>query len=84
MRLAEAGPWWDTLPVPAPDTAERDELDAMTLALVEAGGVRIDLQMRVRRDLEAQGLPVTRAAVIRGAYTLLEQHRRTGSASGAA
>ena len=84
MRLAEAGPWWDTLPAPAPGTAERDELNAMTLALVEAGGVRVDLQMRARRDLEAQGLPVTRAAVIRGAYTLLEQHRRTGSASGAA
>jgi hypothetical protein len=76
MRVAEAGPWWDEPPVTDQATAgtrEANDVDprAMELVLLEAGGVRIELQMRARRALELAGVPVTRNAVIRGAYRLL-------------
>lgn len=67
MRVAEAGPWWDE----APAASAGADLDAMAQALLEADGVRVQLQLQARRDLEARGLPVTRSAVIRGAYRLL-------------
>jgi hypothetical protein len=92
MRVAEAGPWWDespTTPEATDDATETDGVDlrAMELALLEAGGVRIELQTRARRTLEEAGVPVTRNAVIRGAYRLLADHDATtadGSSGGAA
>jgi hypothetical protein len=75
MRVAEAGPWWDEPPASeAPGDAADPygvDLRAMELALLEAPGVRIELQVRARRALEEAGIPVTRNAVIRGAYRLL-------------
>ena len=72
MRVAEAGPWWDepTTTQERPD-ADGVNLRAMEVALLEAGGMRIELQMRARRALEETGIPLTRNAVIRGAYRLL-------------
>jgi hypothetical protein len=91
MRVAEAGPWWDEPPTTNEATADPTDLNcvdlrAMELALLEAGGVRIELQMRARRALEQAGIPVTRNAVIRGAYRLLTEHNATpqGNSSGAA
>ena len=69
MRVAEAGPWWDE----PPTASDGPDLDAMAQALLEADGVRVQLQLQARRELEARGLPVTRAAVIRGAYRLLTE-----------
>jgi hypothetical protein len=68
MRVAEAGPWWDE---PTDGGIDPDELAAMEAALLEAGGARIELQKRARRDLEAAGMPLTRAAVTARAYDLL-------------
>lgn len=54
---------------------------------MEAGGARIELQTRARRAMEEAGIPVTRNAVIRGAYRLLldrdavAEHGRDGAAS---
>jgi hypothetical protein len=92
MRVAEAGPWWDEPTAThqgTDDASDPDAVDlrAMELALLEAGGVRIELQTRARRALEEAGLPVTRNAVIRGAYRLLADHDATtahGSSGGAA
>jgi hypothetical protein len=82
MRVAEAGPWWDEPPPAsqAPGDAAGPngaDLRAMELALLEAGGVRIELQVRARRALEQAGIPVTRSAVIRGAYRLFADHDAT-------
>jgi hypothetical protein len=92
MRVAEAGPWWDEPPTTdeATDNATEPggvDLRTMELALLEAGGVRIEMQTRARRTLEDAGIPVTRSAVIRGAYRLLldreaaTTHGRSGGAA---
>ena len=80
MRLAEAGPWWDETPESNPRDHDRD-LESMELALLESGGIRIELQLQARRALQSAGLPITRAAVTRGAYDLLA---KSGNATGAA
>jgi hypothetical protein len=82
MRVAEAGPWWDepTTTHEATDAASEPnavDLRAMELALLEAGGVRIELQTRARRALDEAGVPVTRNAVVRGAYRLLLDREAT-------
>ena len=77
MRLAEAGPWWDEVPPAGPD----GDIAAMEQALLEAGGARVDLQVQARRDLERQGMPVTRVGVIRGAFRLLNERSETGGAA---
>ena len=77
MRLAEAGPWWDEAPADQPG----EDLAAMERALLEAGGARVDLQVQARRELERQGMPVTRAGVIRGAFHLLTQPSKKGGAA---
>lgn len=74
MRLAEAGPWWDE----APSNEPEGDIAAMERALLEAGGARVDLQVQARRELERQGMPVTRAGVIRGAFRLLNERSEKG------
>lgn len=58
----------------------------MELALLKAGGVRIERQTGTRRAPKGAGGPVTRSAVIRGACRLLLEHSATahGSRGGAA
>ena len=83
MRVAEAGPWWDE--TPDPDAAgDAEGLRAMEAALLEAGGIRIELQLQARRALEAAGLPITRDAVTRGAYQLLVERSEPDDTTGAA
>ena len=74
MRLAEAGPWWDE----SPTAPVHGELGAMDQALAETGGARIALQQQARKELKADGVPVTRDAVTRRAYELLTE--QTGAA----
>jgi hypothetical protein len=83
MRVAEAGPWWDETP-PEASLGDLEELQAMEAALLESGGIRIELQHQARRALEAEGLPITRDAVTRGAYQLLLERSRTDDTTGAA
>lgn len=73
MRVAEAGPWWDEPPRNVVDDEGANGIDLrdMERALLEAGGVRIELQMQVRRALEEAGVRVTRAAVILSTNRLL-------------
>ena len=81
MRVAEAGPWWDE----TPDTVDDAEaLHVMEAALLEAGGIRIELQLQARRALEAAGLPITREAVTRGAHQLLVKRSEPDDSTGAA
>ena len=77
MRLAEAGPWWDKAPSNEPD----GDIAAMEQALLEAGGARVVLQVQARRELERQGMPVTRVGVIRGAFRLLTESSEKGGAA---
>jgi hypothetical protein len=62
------------------------DLRAMEPALLEAGSVRIELQVRAHRALEQAGITVTRNAVVRGAHRLLldrdtTTHDSTGGAA---
>ncbi|MFZ5848870.1 MAG: hypothetical protein ACOYX5_15970 [Actinomycetota bacterium] len=83
MRVAEAGPWWDEAP-PEVTRGDLDQLRTMEAALLESGGIRIELQRQARRALEAAGLPITRDAVTRGAYQLLLARGGTDDTTGAA
>lgn len=81
MRVAEAGPWWDAPAAVRSAHTGAADLRAMEVALLEAGGIRIELQMRARRELEEAGIGITRNAVVRGAYGLLLE--REAAAGGA-
>lgn len=72
MRVAEAGPWWDEPPTTQQSrNAYGVDLLGRDQAFLEAGGVRIELQMQARRALEETGVQAPRDAVIRGAYRSL-------------
>jgi len=75
MRLAEAGPWWDqaTRAVLGRTAQEQNELDGLEATLAESDD-RALLQGQARRQLTADGEPVTRLTVARRACRLLEQH----------
>lgn len=73
MRVAEAGPWWDK-----PAQAEEDGDTHASLAVLEArldalDGHRLGLQRQARAELQAEGLPLTRATVLRRAVDLLDR-----------
>jgi hypothetical protein len=73
MRLAEAGPWWDhtdkqTL---SRTPQEQAELDGLEHLLADCDD-RALLQAEARRQLAAEGEPVTRLTVARRAARLLE------------
>jgi hypothetical protein len=82
MRVAEAGPWWDE--TPNTSLGDLETLRTMEAALLESGGIRIELQHQTRRALETAGLPITRDAVTRGAYQLLLERSETNDTTGAA
>lgn len=88
MRVAEVAPWWDEPPTTQEALdANGTDLRAMEEALLQAGGVRIDLQLQTRRALEEAGIPVIGNAVVRGAHRLLRDHdtaTATESSTGAA
>ncbi len=71
IRVAEAGPWWDTPPTGV-DAGVDPELDELDARLDQVDGRRVLLQAHARRQLTAEGLPLTRATVLRRACQLLE------------
>lgn len=77
-RLAEAGPWWDEAAAPEVDTGT---LAALEWRLAETGGVRPLVQKLARQELDAQGLPRTRAAVAQRACQILDRRAAEGAAA---
>ncbi len=72
MRVAEAGPWWDAVEPPLrPPEDAADELAELEARLDAMDGRRILYQRRAREALAAEGLPLTRATVVRRAVSLL-------------
>ena len=78
MRLAEAGPWWDTTPAePAgPPGLEEVDLAALEAELDDVAGQRPALQAKARAELAAEHLPVTRATVTARAVQILHRSRQ--------
>jgi hypothetical protein len=77
MRLAEAGPWWDHADkqVLQRTPQEQAELDGLEHLLADSDD-RAQLQAEARRQLAAEGEPVTRLTVARRAARLLETQTR--------
>ena len=71
VRVAEAGPWWDS----PPHAASRPDDDLLELEerLSELGGHRPALQAEARAELAGEGLPLTRDTVTRRAVQILER-----------
>jgi hypothetical protein len=82
MRLAEAGPWWDTQP---PSPAKPSELDGVDLAQLEAelddvAEHRPALQAQARQELAAEHYPLTRTTVVARAVQILHRSARGDAA----
>jgi hypothetical protein len=81
MRLAEGGPWWDRLPAKAgggntsPEAAA--ELARLEERLAETDGRRASLQASARKELAAEGMPLTRTTVVRRACQILDRKAQT-------
>jgi hypothetical protein len=57
-----------------PEVSAAEEL-RMARALLEVGWLRVELQIKGRQQLQAEGSPITRAAVTQRAYQLLQETR---------
>lgn len=81
MRLAEAGPWWDTAQRQTLQRTpqEQAEIDGLERLLADCDD-RALLQREAREQLTAEGVPLNRLSVSRRAARLLEQQtsRRAG------
>jgi len=73
VRVAEAGPWWDS-PAGTDDSPD-DELAAVEGRLAELDAHRPALQVWARAELADEGLPVTRDTVTRRAVQILDRSR---------
>jgi hypothetical protein len=69
-RLAEAGPWWDQPSAPKVDVEDVTDLEQR---LDDLAGRRPALQAQARAELTAEGLPLTRATVVRRACDILDR-----------
>jgi hypothetical protein len=78
MRLAEAGPWWDTTPAePArPPGLEDVDLTALEAELDDVAGLRPALQAQARAELTQERLPLTRTTVTVRAVQILHRSRQ--------
>jgi hypothetical protein len=78
MRLAEAGPWWDTTPTPPGDAPEAAAVDlaALEAELDDVAGLRPALQAQARAELAEERLPVTRTTVTVRAAQILRRSRQ--------
>jgi hypothetical protein len=74
-RVAEAGPWWDTVALGADQAMDPHELAEMEARLAETGGLRPAIQARARAELTAEGMPVIRSTVARRACAILDLHQ---------
>ncbi|HEY8621681.1 MAG TPA: hypothetical protein VIM01_16560 [Dermatophilaceae bacterium] len=66
-RVAEAGPWWDTVTLGVDKAMDAHELAEMEARLAETDGPRPALQAQARAELTAEGMPVIRSTVARRA-----------------
>ena len=71
-RVAEAGPWWDSLPLGVDQAMDARELAEMEARLAETDGLRPALQAQARAELTAEGMPVIRRTVARRACAILD------------
>ena len=71
-RVAEAGPWWDTLTLGVDQAMDAHELAEMEARLAETDGLRPALQAQARAELTAEGMPVSRSTVARRACAILD------------
>jgi len=60
-RVAEAGPWWDTLPLGVEQAMDAHELAEMEARLAETDGLRPALQAQARAELTAEACPSSEA-----------------------
>ena len=81
-RVAEAGPWWDAAVLGADLRVDARELADLEWRLSETGGLRPLVQAQARRELAAEGLPVTRRTVAQRACSILD-HRTDSPACAA-
>ena len=70
-RVAEAGPWWDTLTLAIDQPLDARDLAALEARLAETDGLRPALQAQARAELTAEGMPVIRSTVARRACAIL-------------
>ena len=75
MRLAEAGPWWDTTPTPPGDAPEAAAVDlaALEAELDDVAEHRPALQAQARQELTAEHVPLTRSTVVARAVQILHR-----------
>jgi hypothetical protein len=71
-RVAEAGPWWDTLTLAIDQPLDARDLAALEARLAETDGLRPALQAQARAELTAEGMPVIRSTVARRACAILD------------
>jgi hypothetical protein len=74
-RVAEAGPWWDTLTLGVDQAMGAHQLAEMEARLAETDGLRPALQAQARAELTAEGMPVIRSTVARRACAILDLHQ---------
>jgi len=76
MRLAEAGPWWDQVAaVPGAEVgaADGEHLAVDEQRLDDLPGGRHVVQAAARAELAREGMPLTRATVVRRACEILDR-----------
>lgn len=81
VRLAEAGPWWDTPTATGTEQGDGNQggddhasdLEALEARLAETGGRRPALQAQARAQLRDEALPVTRTTVTRRSVQILDR-----------
>jgi hypothetical protein len=71
-RVAEAGPWWDTLTLAVDQPMDARDLAAREARLAESDGLRPAIQAQARAELTAEGMPVIRRTVARRACAILD------------
>jgi len=74
-RVAQAGPWWDTLTLGVDQAMDAHELAEMEARLAETDGLRPVIQAQARAELTAEGMPVIRSTVARRACAILDLHQ---------
>jgi hypothetical protein len=82
MRLAEAGPWWDT--AAEPPLADPALVEACEARLADLDGRRVQVQAAARSALAAEDVPLTRATVAVRACQLLDRDPDLATATGKA
>jgi hypothetical protein len=73
MRVAEAGPWWESAGTAASPSQDDVDIAPLEERLLELDGGRIALQRKAREELTAEGRPLSRLTVARRACEILDR-----------